>query len=89
MLLINLTASHLPMKTIHLRGAEPFPITGLPVGKIICLAQNYPKHSAEMSSTPPPLPYFFLKPATALLPHKGTVVLPDFSSCIHHTHIHS
>lgn len=56
----------------------------VPVGKIICLAQNYPKHSAEMKSTPPPWPYFFLKPTTSLLPNGGTVVLPEFSSCVHH-----
>ncbi len=72
------------MRALAIRGSEPYPITGLPVGKVICLAQNYPKHSAEMKSTPPPWPYFFLKPATALLPPDGTVVLPDFSSCVHH-----
>ena len=72
------------MRNVLLRGPEPYPATGMAVGKIICLAQNYPKHSAEMRSTPPPWPYFFLKPVTALLPDGGTVVLPDFSSCVHH-----
>ena len=72
------------MRTIPLLGTDTGPATEIPIGKIICLAQNYPKHSAEMNSTPPPWPYFFLKPATALLPDGGTVRLPDFSSCVHH-----
>jgi len=54
------------------------------VGKIICLAQNYHKHAEEMSSTVPPLPYFFLKPDTALIPDGGTIVLPPLSRCVHH-----
>ena len=68
------------MKAIPFRGSDK----QLPVGKIICLAQNYPRHSAEMKSTPPAWPYFFLKPSTALVPDGGTVQLPDFSSCVHH-----
>jgi len=54
------------------------------VGKIICLAQNYHKHAEEMSSTVPPMPYFFLKPDTALLQDGGTIILPSMSGCVHH-----
>lgn len=53
-------------------------------GKIICLAQNYPKHAREMKSTPPKLPYFFLKPGTALIHSGEPIVLPDLSNEVHH-----
>ena len=59
------------MKRFMLRVREKGPsseqsgtIREIEAGKIICLAQNYPKHAAEMKSTPPKLPYFFLKPTT-------------------------
>ena len=53
-------------------------------GKIICLAQNYPKHAKEMNSTPPRFPYFFLKPATALIHSGEDIILPSLSKEIHH-----
>lgn len=56
----------------------------IPVGKVICLAQNYHKHAVEMRSTVPPLPYFFLKPGTSLIPDGGTILLPPLSNCVHH-----
>lgn len=59
-------------------------ITELEAGKIICLAQNYPKHASEMKSTPPALPYFFLKPGTALIHSDEPIVLPNLSKEVHH-----
>ncbi len=56
----------------------------IPAGKIICLAQNYPKHAEEMKSTPPALPYFFLKPTSALIRSDEPIVLPDLSNEVHH-----
>lgn len=53
-------------------------------GKIICLAQNYPKHANEMKSTPPALPYFFLKPGTALIHSGDDIILPLLSNEVHH-----
>ncbi len=56
----------------------------IPVGKLICLAQNYHKHAQEMNSTVPALPYFFLKPKTSLIPDGETILLPPLSQCVHH-----
>ena len=59
-------------------------VTELQAGKIICLAQNYPKHASEMKSTLPALPYFFLKPGTALINSDEPIVLPNLSEEVHH-----
>jgi len=77
---INLPAHHQAMKSLNTRNSDE----KIPVGKIICLAQNYHKHAEEMRSTVPPLPYFFLKPATSLIPDGGTILLPPLSKCVHH-----
>lgn len=53
-------------------------------GKVICLAQNYPAHAREMKSTPPALPYFFLKPDTALIHSGEDIILPELSDEVHH-----
>jgi len=68
------------MKSLTIRGSDET----IAVGKVICLAQNYHKHAVEMRSTVPPLPYFFLKPRTALIPDGGTILLPPLSKCVHH-----
>ncbi len=54
------------------------------VSKLICLAQNYKRHALEMGSTPPELPFFFFKPATALIGNGGDIVIPKMSGLIHH-----
>lgn len=59
-------------------------IEELDAGKIICLAQNYPKHIEEMKSTRPDLPYFFLKPETTLIDSGDPIILPELSKEVHH-----
>ena len=54
------------------------------VGKILCIGKNYAKHAAEMKGSVPSEPVVFLKPATALVRHGGTVVLPPQSHEVHH-----
>jgi 2-keto-4-pentenoate hydratase/2-oxohepta-3-ene-1,7-dioic acid hydratase in catechol pathway len=56
----------------------------LEAGKVICLAQNYPKHAHEMKSTPPALPYFFIKPTSALIHNGQDIILPSLSNEVHH-----
>ncbi len=68
------------MKFLKILGSQK----KIKAGKIICLAQNYYKHAKEMNSTLPKLPYFFLKPTTALIPEGGTILLPPISKCVHH-----
>lgn len=47
--------------------------------KIIAVAKNYRAHAAEMDSTAPEEPKFFLKPVSSLTSHQGAVVLPRMS----------
>ena len=55
-----------------------------PVGKIVCIGQNYPKHNKEMNSSRPESPILFLKPSTAII-HEGTfIMLPEYSKEVHH-----
>lgn len=54
------------------------------VGKILCLGSNYAEHAKEMKAEVPRAPVVFLKPATALLHDGEYVVLPPFSSELHH-----
>ncbi len=45
--------------------------------KIVCVAKNYRAHAAELGSTVPEVPTFFLKPPSALQRHRGHVVVPS------------
>ena len=56
----------------------------LSVGKILCIGQNYAKHVAEMNNPMPIEPMLFFKPATAIVREGDTIVLPSFTSNIHH-----
>ncbi len=46
------------------------------VGKILGLVRNYRGHARESGTEPPAEPVYFLKPATALLPDGGRLVVP-------------
>ncbi len=68
------------MKTVQIKGS-----TGkIPVGKIVCIGQNYAAHIKEMKAEAPKSPVFFLKPPTAIVYDKGEVVLPSMSNDVHH-----
>jgi acylpyruvate hydrolase len=56
----------------------------IPVGKILCIGQNYAAHAKEMNSTAPTSPIFFMKPTTALLESGGSIVIPSISRDVHH-----
>lgn len=50
-----------------------------PGGKILCIGRNYLAHVKELGNEVPSEPLVFLKPATSLLAHGGTVLLPPES----------
>jgi 2-keto-4-pentenoate hydratase/2-oxohepta-3-ene-1,7-dioic acid hydratase in catechol pathway len=54
------------------------------VGKVICLLRSYEAHAAEMKSTVPAEPEFFLKPSTAITGPDGSIVIPKESEDVHH-----
>jgi fumarylpyruvate hydrolase len=56
-----------------------------PVGRIFCVGRNYADHAREMGHDPDrEPPFFFMKPATALLPDGGDFRYPPLTELVHH-----
>lgn len=56
----------------------------LPVGKVVCIGQNYQDHIAEMKSQVAVEALFFIKPATALCELIKPVAIPTQHGAVHH-----
>jgi fumarylpyruvate hydrolase len=68
-----------PSVEIHGR-AERFP-----VHRIYCVGRNYAAHAREMGSDPDrEPPFFFTKPADAIVPNHATIPFPMRTSNLHH-----
>ena len=56
-----------------------------PVQNIYCVGRNYAEHAVEMGHDPDrEEPFFFMKPAYALLPEGGDLIYPPLSHDVHH-----
>lgn len=55
----------------------------LPVGKVVCIGQNYQDHIAEMQSKTAAEALFFIKPATALCPLAPAFAIPAGRGAVH------
>ncbi len=56
-----------------------------PVRRIYCVGQNYASHAREMGTDPKrEPPFFFTKPATALLADQGRLPYPPRTQNLHH-----
>ncbi len=56
-----------------------------PVRRIFCVGQNYADHAREMGSDPDrQQPFFFTKPADAVVPGGGTLPYPSMTQDLHH-----
>lgn len=59
-----------------------------PVHRIYCVGRNYAEHAKEMGGTGRELPFFFMKPADAVLPVRegetGEMPYPDMTADLHH-----
>ena len=59
-----------------------------PVHRIYCVGRNYAEHAKEMGGTGREAPFFFMKPANAVLPvpHDtvGEMPYPPMTSDLHH-----
>ena len=75
--------------------AAPAPVTvpvevgrDFPVHRIYCVGRNYVEHAQEMGHTGREPPFFFLKPADAVLPvpegQTGTMDYPSLTKSLHH-----
>jgi fumarylpyruvate hydrolase len=57
---------------------------GFPVRRILCVGRNYAAHRREMGGDDRDPPFFFAKPADAVVPPGGTVGYPARTSNLHH-----
>jgi fumarylpyruvate hydrolase len=63
------------------------PVAGggvFPVRRIYCVGRNYVEHAQEMGFTGREPPFFFMKPADALVTDGGDFVYPSASVDVHH-----
>lgn len=52
--------------------------------KIICIGRNYADHAKELGNEVPEEPLFFLKPDSAILPHRNPLYIPEFTKDLHY-----
>jgi fumarylpyruvate hydrolase len=56
-----------------------------PVGRIYCVGRNYAEHAREMGHDPDrEPPFFFMKPANAIVPNGATIAFPQATQDLHH-----
>lgn len=56
-----------------------------PVRRVYCVGRNYSEHAREMGHDPDrEPPFFFSKPADAVIPADGTVTYPTLTADLHH-----
>src|SRR2546426_9834448 len=55
-----------------------------PVRRIWCVGRNYLEHIREMGRDEREPPFFFAKPADAIVPDGGTVPYPSLTKDMHH-----
>jgi fumarylpyruvate hydrolase len=58
--------------------------TVFPVRRVYCVGRNYAAHAAEMGGDSREPPFFFSKPADALVPGGGDVTYPPMTSNLQH-----
>jgi fumarylpyruvate hydrolase len=56
-----------------------------PVGRIYCVGRNYAEHAREMGHDPErEPPFFFMKPADAIVPNGAAIPFPQATQDLHH-----
>lgn len=55
-----------------------------PVRRIFCVGRNYPEHAREMGFQDRAPPFFFTKPADAVMPNGSAVPYPPRTGNLHH-----
>lgn len=70
-----------PRPSVPVAGSEQT----FPVGRIFCVGRNYADHAREMGHDPNrEPPFFFMKPADAVVPGGGTIPYPVKTADLHH-----
>ncbi|HET6376445.1 MAG TPA: fumarylacetoacetate hydrolase family protein [Methylocella sp.] len=69
-----------PVVSLMSMSTKPFPVR-----RIFCVGQNYKAHTKEMGGNPETdLPFFFMKPASAILHNGGTMPYPPGTKDLQH-----
>ena len=69
-----------PVTTVPVLGGDPFP-----VHRIYCVGRNYAEHAREMGHDPDrEPPFFFMKPADAIVATDGTIPYPPKTKDFQH-----
>lgn len=69
-----------PQPTVPVQGSDrPFPVR-----RILCVGRNYAAHRREMGGDDRDPPFFFSKPADAVVPPGADVPYPSATSDLHH-----
>ena len=81
-------ATH-PTHAVALDPTPTLPVAGsdevFPVGRIFCIGRNYAEHAREMGHDPDrEPPFFFAKPANALVPDGSELAFPAATEDLHH-----
>ena len=75
-----------PVAAVPVAGGAPGAL--FPVHRIYCVGRNYVEHAKEMGFTGREPPFFFMKPADAVLPVAegavGTLAYPSLTKDLHH-----
>jgi fumarylpyruvate hydrolase len=70
-----------PQPTIPIKGRDEF----FPVHRIFCVGRNYAAHAREMGKDPDrEPPFFFSKPADAIVPNHATIPYPGCTANLQH-----
>src|SRR3990167_9960325 len=69
-----------PQPTVPVLGSD----RAFPVRRILCVGRNYAAHRREMGGDDRDPPFFFAKPADAIVPPGGAVPYPSKTANLHH-----
>jgi fumarylpyruvate hydrolase len=70
-----------PPVALPVEGTE----AAFPVARVFCVGRNYAEHAVEMGHDPHrEPPFFFMKPATAVVPNGGLLPFPPATDDLHH-----
>ncbi|KQR76424.1 fumarylacetoacetate hydrolase [Burkholderia sp. Leaf177] len=70
-----------PVVAVRIAGST----ASFPVRRVFCVGRNYADHAREMGANPDrEPPFFFTKPADAVVPAAGTLAYPMLTEDLHH-----
>ena len=70
-----------PTTTLPVAGTDE----SFPVSRVYCVGRNYAEHAVEMGGDPNrEPPFFFMKPANAVVPNGGILPFPTGTEDLHH-----